>query len=38
MPMVRKKIKWQTKCRNGGSRRWKSKWVEVWKAEKSDKK
>jgi hypothetical protein len=26
---VRKKIKWQTKARNGKSRRWKSRWILV---------
>ena len=34
MPMVRKKIKWATRKRKGSSRKWKSKWVEVWKDEK----
>ena len=26
---VRRKIKWQTKARNGKSRRWKSRWILV---------
>jgi hypothetical protein len=26
---IRKKIKWQTKARNGKSRRWKSRWILV---------
>lgn len=39
MAEVRKKIKWPTKRRKGGSRQWKSKWVTVYKAdEKSDRK
>lgn len=27
MPTVRKKIKWPTKKRNGGTRKWKTKWI-----------
>ena len=29
MATVRKKIKWPTKKRNGGTRKWKTKWVTV---------
>lgn len=29
MPTIRKKIKWATKKRKGGSRQWKSRWILV---------
>jgi hypothetical protein len=29
MAIVRKKIKWATKKRNGGTRKWKTKWITV---------
>ncbi len=29
MATVRKKIKWPTKKRTGGTRKWKSKWITV---------
>lgn len=29
MAVVRKKIKWATKRRNGGTRQWKTKWITV---------
>ena len=34
MAMVRKKIKWPTKRRKGGSRVWKSRWMTIWSSDK----
>ena len=34
MAMVRKKIKWPTKRRKGGTRVWKSRWMTIWSSDK----